>query len=84
MGYTSLIGFQLYVDVLFARSTNRITWFQYTYGSPTLSGGSLFKFNLEDQFVVLDLWLSNDKCSLTWLPPPTESLGYTAYMSAPP
>ena len=84
MGYTSLMGVQPKVQLLFARSTNRITQFKYTYGTATSSGDSLGKFYLEDHWVVLDLWVSNYKCSLTWLPPPTESLGYTTYMSVPP
>ena len=53
-------------------------------GPPTFSGDYIGKIYLEDRWVVLDLWVSNHKYSLTWLPPPTKLVGYTTYMSAPP
>ena len=50
-----------------------LTMLEYTYGCITLSRAYLFKLYLEDQRVGLDLWVSNLKCSLTWLPPSSDS-----------
>ena len=52
----------------------------YTYGCPTLSAAYLCKLYLGDQWVALNVWVSNLKCSLTWFPPSTESVGETTYM----
>ena len=62
---------------MFVISTLRITGLRYTYGFATLSAAYLC---LEDHLVALDLKGFNFNCSLTWLTPPSESLGYTTYM----
>ena len=66
---------------MFRRSTNRITKLQYFYGCATLSGDYLWKLDLKHYWLALDLWVANLRCTLTWFPAPTESLGYTIYKS---
>ena len=80
MGYSSIIGVQHLVQPMIVRSTYRITWLHCTYRCATLGGDYLCKLYLKDHWLALDVWVANLTSSLTWLPPPTESLGYTTCM----
>ena len=69
---------------MFVCSTYRITGAHYTYGSATLSAAYVGYRYFLNHWVTPNIWVFNRKFSLCWFSLPTESLGYTTLMDAPP
>ena len=84
LDHTRLMGAQPKVRPMFVSSTYRITELHYTYGNATLSADYVGNLHFQNHWVTPHIWVSNLKGSLNWLALPTESLGYTTLMGAPP
>ena len=65
---------------MLVRFTYRNSQLQHTNGCATLVLAYLCMLQLEDHLVAVHLWVCTRKCSLCWLPPPTESLEYHTYI----
>ena len=65
-------------------STFSMTGLRYTYGCATVNAAYVCNLYLQNHWVMLHLWVSNLKCSLSLLALPTESLGYTILIGVTP
>ena len=85
LGYTTLMGAPPYVQPNVCQPYLLNYWFTlHLWVRHPKCSLCLLAVYLQNHSVTLRLWVRHPRCSLCFLGLPTESLGYTTVMGAPP